>query len=112
MMKSRGLFFRPALVLRREGDRVDPPYRLGEQKRDRVSAPGAVMAALTIHSMFRLAILAFSRRYEREVSHMRKIILALATAGALAGTAPSVLAHDYDDDVYGHRYYRGDYYRD
>jgi hypothetical protein len=43
---------------------------------------------------------------------MRKIILALATAGALAGTAPSVLAHDYDDDVYGHRYYRGDYYRD
>ena len=43
---------------------------------------------------------------------MRKIILALATAGALALTALPVLAHDYDDDVYGHRYYRSDYYRD
>ena len=43
---------------------------------------------------------------------MRKIILALATAGALAGTALPVLAHDYDDDVYGRRYYRSDYYRD
>jgi hypothetical protein len=45
---------------------------------------------------------------------MRKIILALATAGVLAGTALPVLAHDYDadDGYYRHRYYRGDYYRD
>ena len=43
---------------------------------------------------------------------MRKIILALATAGALAGTALPVLAHDSDDDVYGHPYSRSDYYRD
>jgi hypothetical protein len=45
---------------------------------------------------------------------MRKTILALATAGALAGTALPVLAHDYDDDDgnYRNRYYRGDYYRD
>ena len=44
---------------------------------------------------------------------MRKIILALATAGALSGMALPVLAHDYDDDdVYGRRYYRSDYYRD
>jgi hypothetical protein len=43
---------------------------------------------------------------------MRKTILALATAGALAGTALPALAHDYDDDVYGRPYYRSDYYRD
>ena len=42
---------------------------------------------------------------------MRKTILALATAGALAGTALPTLAHDYDD-VYGRPYYRSDYYRD
>ena len=43
---------------------------------------------------------------------MRKLILALATAGALGGMTLPALAHDYDDDVYGHRYYRGDYYGD
>jgi len=43
---------------------------------------------------------------------MRKTIFALATAGALAGTALPVLAQDYDDHVYGRRYYRSDYYRD
>ena len=42
---------------------------------------------------------------------MRKTVIALATASALAGTALPVLAHDYDDDVYGHPYYRSDYYR-
>jgi hypothetical protein len=49
---------------------------------------------------------------------MRKIILALATAGALVGTALPALAWDDDDqgnDDQGyryHRYYYGDYYRD
>ena len=45
---------------------------------------------------------------------MRKTILALATAGALAGTALPVLAQDYDDDngYYRHRYYRDYYDRD
>ena len=44
---------------------------------------------------------------------MRKTILALATAGALAGTALPVLAQDYDDDngYYRHRYYRNYDYR-
>jgi hypothetical protein len=45
---------------------------------------------------------------------MRTTILALATAGALAGTALPALAHDYDDDngYYRHRYYRDYYDRD
>ena len=44
---------------------------------------------------------------------MRKTILALATAGALAGTALPALAWDRDDDYghYRHWYYRSDYYR-
>ena len=44
---------------------------------------------------------------------MRKTILALATAGALAGTALPALAWDRDDDhgYYRHRYYHSDYYR-
>jgi hypothetical protein len=45
---------------------------------------------------------------------MRKIILALATAGALAGTALPALAWDRDGDDYGyyrHRYYRNYDYR-
>jgi hypothetical protein len=38
---------------------------------------------------------------------MRKTILALATAGALAGTALPALAWDRDDDgYYRHRHYR------
>ena len=44
--------------------------------------------------------------------HMRKTILALATAGALVGTALPALAWDRDDDgYYRHRYYLSDYYR-
>jgi hypothetical protein len=44
---------------------------------------------------------------------MRKTILALATAGALAGTALPALAWDRDDDYgnYRHRYYHSDYDR-
>jgi hypothetical protein len=43
---------------------------------------------------------------------MRKTILALATAGALAGTALPALAWDRDDyGNYRHRYYRSDYDR-
>ena len=44
---------------------------------------------------------------------MRKIILALATVGALAGTALPALAWDRDDDYgnYRHRYYHSDYDR-
>jgi hypothetical protein len=44
---------------------------------------------------------------------MRKTILTLATAGALAGTALPALAWDRDDDIghYRHRDYRSDYDR-
>jgi hypothetical protein len=44
---------------------------------------------------------------------MRKTILALATAGAIAGTTPPALALDRDDDhgYYRHRYYGNDYHR-
>jgi hypothetical protein len=43
---------------------------------------------------------------------MRKTILALATVGALAGTALPALAWDRDDDGYRrHRYYRDYDYR-
>jgi hypothetical protein len=44
---------------------------------------------------------------------MRKTILALATAGAIAGTTPPALAWDRDDDhgYYRHRYYGNDYHR-
>jgi hypothetical protein len=44
---------------------------------------------------------------------MRKTILALATAGALAGTALPALAWDREDDhgYYRHRYYHSDDYR-
>jgi hypothetical protein len=44
---------------------------------------------------------------------MRKMILALTTAGALAGTALPALAWDRDDDYryYRHRYYGSDDYR-
>jgi hypothetical protein len=44
---------------------------------------------------------------------MRKTILTLATAGALAGMALPALAWDHDDDYghYRHRYYGSDYYR-
>jgi len=44
---------------------------------------------------------------------MRKTILALSTACALAGTALPVLAYDYEDDdrSYQYRYHRDNHYR-
>ena len=62
-------------------------------------------ATAPIHSVITVPI-------AERIPTCRKTILALATAGALAGTALPALAHDYDDDGYYRHRYRDYYHRD